>query len=211
MDKNKFAVELFDHFAQQYQDQYMDVSLYHDSFDLFCDFLPPGSEVLEIACGPGNITRYLLHNRPDLCLLATDLSPNMLDLARRHGPTADFQLLDCRHISKIGRTFHGLMGGFCLPYLSKEEAGKLIEDAATLLRPDGVLYLSTMEGSYERSGWQGPSSGGPRKLFLYYHEADQLVTSLQNHGFTLVDLRRKEYRNTKGEAVVDLILIARRS
>jgi 23S rRNA G2069 N7-methylase RlmK/C1962 C5-methylase RlmI len=46
------------------------------------------------------------------------------------------------------------MCGFCLPYLSKEEAVKLIRDAAAILNPDGVFYISTMEDDYSKSDFK---------------------------------------------------------
>ena len=65
MDKSKQAAELFDHFAKAYQDKYMDLSLYHDSLDLFCrSITKKEADVLDIACGPGNITHYLLKKAP---------------------------------------------------------------------------------------------------------------------------------------------------
>jgi ubiquinone/menaquinone biosynthesis C-methylase UbiE len=61
MDKNKQAIDVFNKLAKVYQDKFMDVSLYHDSFDVFCSHIKKENpSVLELACGPGNITQYLL-------------------------------------------------------------------------------------------------------------------------------------------------------
>ncbi|MCK6692047.1 MAG: class I SAM-dependent methyltransferase, partial [Thermoanaerobaculia bacterium] len=61
MDKTKTAVDIFDKHARLYQDKYMDTSMYHDTFDAFCDNITrQNAEILELACGPGNITAYLL-------------------------------------------------------------------------------------------------------------------------------------------------------
>src|SRR6476660_8726042 len=58
-EKSAAAVSLFNKLAKQYQDKYMDVSLYHHSFDIFCRHISkPNAEILELACGPGNITKY---------------------------------------------------------------------------------------------------------------------------------------------------------
>src|SRR4051812_15408408 len=106
MDKNKIAVAVFDKSAKKYQDKFMDVSLYHDTFDAFCDLVTKkGAMVLEIACGPGNITKYLLEKRPDLKILGTDLSPNMLELARANNPLAEFVLMDCRNIGSLNQKY----------------------------------------------------------------------------------------------------------
>src|SRR5438045_2838934 len=100
MDKTKIAVDLFNKLASEYQKKYMDVSLYSDSLNLFCKLIPKqNATVLELACGPGNVTKYLLDKRPDLKILGTDLGPNMIKLARQNNPTVEFKILDCRNIS----------------------------------------------------------------------------------------------------------------
>ena len=61
----------------------MDVTLYDDSYKQFCELLPlERARVLDAACGPGNVSRYLLAQRPNLDLLGIDLAPRMVELAR---------------------------------------------------------------------------------------------------------------------------------
>ena len=123
MDKTKLAVDVFDKLANLYQAKFMDVSLYHDTFDMFCNNITKqNADVLELACGPGNITHYLLSKRSDFKLLGTDLAPNMIELAKINNPSAQFQLLDSRDIRKLNKTYDAIMCGFILPYLSKEDA-----------------------------------------------------------------------------------------
>jgi len=210
-DKTQIAVNLFDQKAQQYQDKYMDVSLYHDSFDEFCAWIKlKGAKVLELACGPGNITQYLLKKRPDFQLLGTDLAPNMVKLAKLNNPTAEFQLLDAKKISELGQKFDAIMCGFCLPYLSKEEAIKLIEDASQNLNEQGVIYLSTMEDDYSTSGWKGPSSGEGEKIYMYFHQEDYLTEALRKSSFSKIAVQRKAYAAPDGSSTVDLILTAQK-
>ena len=93
MDKTKMAVNAFDKNAETYQEKFMNLDLYHASFDLFCSKIPnENAKILEIACGPGNITQYLLEKRPDFKILGIDLAPRMLDLARINNPSAVFNL-----------------------------------------------------------------------------------------------------------------------
>jgi len=75
----------------------------------------------------------------------------MLALAKKNNPTAEFQLLDSREILKLNKTYDAIMCGFCLPYLTKEEAIQLMEDAAKILNANGVIYISTMEDDYSKS------------------------------------------------------------
>ena len=91
MDQNKIAVDVFNKLANTYQDKYMHVDLYKDSFDFFCQNIKTeNTAILEIACGPGNITKYILDKKPDLKILGIDLAPNMIDLAKVNNPSAEF-------------------------------------------------------------------------------------------------------------------------
>ncbi|MES2134212.1 MAG: class I SAM-dependent methyltransferase [Bacteroidota bacterium] len=207
MDKNKIAVAVFNKMAQVYQDKFMDVNLYDDTFDFFCKAITSkNAEVLELACGPGNITQHLLKKRPDFRILGTDLAPNMIALARINNPGIPFEVMDCREIDKIDRTFNGIMCGFCLPYLAKKETIKLINDAFMLLKPGGVLYLSTMEDDYTKSEFKKGSGGD--EIFMHFYRADDLISISEERGFKILNLDRKEYPAADGTVVVDLVLIA---
>ena len=73
MNKTRFAVHVFNKYAEVYQDKYMDVSLYHSTLDLFAASVAnERAEILELACGPGNVTRYLLDKCPGWKILGTD-------------------------------------------------------------------------------------------------------------------------------------------
>lgn len=73
--------------AHLYEDKFMDLDLYDGTYNRFCDLLSNASaSVLEIGCGPGNITRYLLGLNQDLKILATDVSDNMVRLAQKNNP-----------------------------------------------------------------------------------------------------------------------------
>lgn len=212
MDKTKIAIEIFDNCARQYQDKFMSLNLYRESLDLFCAAVETeNAEVLDIACGPGNIAKYLLAKRPGFKILGIDLSAKMIELARLNNPAAEFQIMDCRDIGQLGRQFDAAVCGFALPYLSKEEALKLIRDVARLLRPGGVFYLSTMEGDYSQSGWKGSSSGGAAQMYIYYHQADYLTEGLKENGLEVLGLQRKVYTAPDGEATTDLLVLAKKS
>jgi len=200
------AIEVFNKLAQAYQDRFMDVSLYHDSFDIFCDHIKKeNASVLELACGPGNITKYILQKRPNLKILATDLAPNMIELGKINNPTAQFELLDFKNIKKLNKKFDAVMCGFGLPYLSKSEAIQFIADSREILNPNGIIYISTMEDDNSKSGFKTGSTGD--KMYQNFHQADYLTESLENNNFKILHLDRKEYIHNE-QKTTDLIIIA---
>jgi cyclopropane fatty-acyl-phospholipid synthase-like methyltransferase len=211
MDKTKIAVDTFDKLAVQYQDKYMDVDLYDHTFDLFCDAVEKkNADIIEVACGPGNITRYLLKKRPDFKILGTDLAPQMVELAKINNPRAEFQIMDCRGIATMDKKYDAVMSGFCFPYLSKEAALSFIKDSATILNPGGVIYISTMEDDYSKSGFKG-SSSTPVKIYMHYHERGYLIKGLETNDFEVITSIRQNYPDPNGEPTTDLIIIARKN
>lgn len=208
MGDHQNTKRIFNKYADGYEAKYMNVSLYHNSLDLFCGNLKDNARVLEIGCGPGNITRYLLSKRPDLKLLGTDIAENMIALAAKNNPETEFKVMDCRKIGQMDQKFDGVVGAFCLPYLSKEEALKLIDDISGMLNPGGVFYLSTMEDSYEKSGYEG-SDSDEDKLYINYHESGYLKEALEQNNLELLkSFMLKNPANKPG--VEDLILVARK-
>lgn len=203
------AAEAFDKSAKIYQDRSMDVSLFAETFNFFCDHIKANNaNILDIACGPGNITKYMLDRKPDYNILGIDLSPNMLDLARANNPTARFELMDCREISSIGQRFDGIVCGFCLPYLTAGETVKLVADVAGLLLPGGMFYLSTMEeDDLIKSRYQISSSGD--KVYVNYHRGDLLTKILLDNNFEVIDTKRFRAPDKNGEMITDLVLTGR--
>ena len=209
MDKNKAAVEIFDKLAGLYEKKFMDVSLYAKSLDAFCDnILQPNAEVLEIACGPGNISNYVLEKRPGLKIFGIDLAPNMIRLAEINNPTASFQIMDCRQIDQINHIYDAVICGFCLPYLSEPEVEKLFKDISTLMNAGAVLYLSAIEDKHEHSAFKTGSTGD--QIFMHFYEAGYLSRLLNENKFEIIDLVRYGSREIDPAADIDLVIIARK-
>jgi 2-polyprenyl-3-methyl-5-hydroxy-6-metoxy-1,4-benzoquinol methylase len=206
---NMKAIDIFNKYASEYQSKFMDVSPYHHSLDIFVKSLPSGnSKLFEIACGPGNITKYLLQKNNQLQILATDLAPKMIELAKANNPSAEVILLDARNILSIQKIFDGIMCGFCLPYLSIEETTTLISDCSHLLKQNGVIYLSTMEDKYHNSGFRTGSKGD--EIFMHYYEAETLENLLVNNGFKVLEIERVKTQQTDDSFAIDLIIIAQK-
>jgi 2-polyprenyl-3-methyl-5-hydroxy-6-metoxy-1,4-benzoquinol methylase len=210
MNRNKDAVDVFDKWADLYQSKYMNVDRYSSSIDLFINETRKiGTRVLDIACGPGNIARYLLGKFPDMNLLGIDLAPSMIKLARVNNPNANFQVMDSRNIQELEQNFDGIIAAFVLPYLDKSEVISLVANISQLLTSNGILYLSTIEGRPEDSGLRKGSTGD--EVYQHYYEGSFLINLLENSGLCLID----QQRSIKGEKTDasdnELVIIAKRS
>lgn len=209
MDHCAASASVFHKHADLYREKFMDLALYNDSYREFCDLLPQGhARVLDAACGPGNVSRYLMARRPDLDLLGIDLAPRMVELARAAVPSAQFAVHDCRHLADLKRRFDGIICAFGLPYLLAQEATDFIAAIAASLGPGGILYLSTMLGRSEESGLQRCSTGD--KVFVTYHTEEHVIQLLEGCGFSFLKRKRVASPSAASKATTDLIVIARK-
>ncbi len=206
--KTSTPKEVFHQKADVYAELFMDQSKFHESLDIFLTSLKcESASILDVGCGPGNIAKYLLNNKPKLKLTGIDLAPNMLQIAKGHCPTANFIEMDANEIAALNQKFDGIVLGFCLPYLSKQESIELLNVACKMLNPNGVLYLSTMEDQNKNSRLQGPSSGDGPALFINFHEEGYLKETLEKSSLKTIHSKRiKDERSGN----VDLVMVARK-
>ncbi len=167
MDPSAQAAQVFDQHAELYMAKYMDLDLYDESYAELVSELPSNARVLDAACGPGNVARRLLSWRPDLQLLGVDLAPRMVELARVAVPGARFMPGDCRQLPGEPASWDAIVCAFGLPYLSPADAQAFVAQAARLLRPGGMLYVSTQGGRPEDSGPQRSSRGDVVHVFFH--------------------------------------------
>ena len=210
MDRYKETFETWNKIASLYQDKFMELDLYNESYDLICNSISTkNAEILEIGCGPGNITRYLLSKRPDFNILGIDVAPNMIKLAEKNNPTATFKVLDGRRISELNPQYDGIVCGFCLPFLSPADCVQLIVDSHRLLLNNGLLYLSFVEGDPNKSDFKVGSNGD--RVYFHFHKLDTLKTILAQNSFEEPEVYHIDYQRTEALIEKHTVLISRKN
>lgn len=196
--------------ASLYQEKFMDLDFYNESYDIFCDLISkPNAEILEIGCGPGNITKYLLKRHNDFNIFGIDLAPNMIELARLNNPNAQFEVMDAREISTLNRTYDSIICGFCLPYLSYQDGEKLIHDLSNMLNENGIIYISFVEGKLELSNYQVGSSGD--RTYFYFYQLDKLRETLVRYDLLEMETIHVNYPKANDEMEIHTIVIAQKT
>lgn len=208
-DRYKENFETCNKVASLYQSKFMNLDLYNDSYDLICNSRTrSNSKILEVGCGPGNITKYLLEKRQDFDVLGIDISPNMIEFAKVNNPTANFEIMDIRQIDQLESKFDAIVCGFCLPYLSETDCLKLIGDSSNLLNIDGIIYISFVEGDPSKSGFQTSSSG--YRTYFYYHNLQYLKLLLFENNFKEIQTQKVEYKRSENEIEIHTIVTAKK-
>ncbi|MFT4535558.1 MAG: ubiquinone/menaquinone biosynthesis C-methylase UbiE [Saprospiraceae bacterium] len=210
MDKRtKETVKIFNDAAQGYQDKYMDVSPYASSLTLFCGSLSSvESDILDVACGPGNVAKFIFDMLPEVKITASDLSDCMLKLTKENVPMAETVSLDAKEIRTLGRKFDGVMASFILPYLTKSEVFQFIMDSTSILKENGILYISTMQGLNSDSGYSGPSDGV--QMYMNYHEVEYLEKAFVDGHFEIISSKLQPYDYGTDNNGTDIIIIGKK-
>lgn len=208
MDKYKETFETWNKLANLYQDKFMDMDLYNESYDHFCNSVKTlNAKILEIGCGPGNITKYLLGKRPDFDIFGIDIAPNMVALAKVNNPSANFTVMDCRHIDTLDATYDGVVCGFCLPYLSPEECAELIVNARDLLNDSGSIYLSFVEGDPKKSDFKVGVGG---RVYFHFHRLEDIKKQLSKMNFEGIEIFKVNFKTSETEFDVHTIVMAKK-
>ena len=207
MNKYQKTFSTWDKLAQIYQDKFMEFALYNDTYDTFLMSINnySSAKVLEVGCGPGNISKYLLSKNPELQITAIDASKNMIDLAKMNNPTVQCIEMDARKINKLTDQYDAVICGFCMPYLSQSDVIDLISNCKNRLKNAGTLYLSFVEGDDSKSGYQVGSSGD--KIYFYYHPLDLLQETLKTNFFKTEHLIHKHYTKADNTEEIHTIII----
>ena len=211
MDPQKqITFQTWDKLADIYWDKFSPLHIYNHSYDQFLKLLKNKKypKILDLCCGPGNISFYLYLKRKDIELTAVDVSPNMVSKAKEMVPGLKGIVSDIANFDKIDIKFDGIICGFGLPYLSITEVEKCVTDCYHLLSEDGVLYLSFVEGEPEDSGMV-TSSAGDRSLF-YYHQLSTIYSCLHESGFSEILQDTVPYPVEGKEDQDHIILIGRK-
>jgi malonyl-CoA O-methyltransferase len=116
--------------------------------------LPASPQVLELGCGTGLLTRLLLERLPaGARLLATDLSPAMVEQARSglSDPRLDFAVMDAEAPGLAPASFDLIASSLAAQWF--EDLPATINRLVGLLRPGGALLLGSL-GSGTFAQWR---------------------------------------------------------
>ena len=209
MDTCRISVNTFDKLAETYAGKYFSLKTYDSHYREFCSHVPrQGATVLDVACGPGNVSAFLARERPDLEVLGIDLAPNMVRLAKIYVPSAHFMVHDCRHLVELGQVFDGVAYAFGLNYLNQEDAEQFFRSLGEVLAPNGVLYLSAMLGPSEGSGLQTSSSGD--QIYVHYRPRQEIDQLVRRAGLKIVFSDEIASPANAAKPTLDVVLVAQR-
>lgn len=134
----------YDLVAEEYAEKFFH-ELDHKPFDRellgrFAERLRGLEPVCDLGCGPGHIARYL-HER-GLAAFGVDLSPAMVEAARRLNPGLHFEQGDMQALRAPDGTWAGIAAFYSIIHIPRGSVVGTLRELRRVLCPGGLLLLA---------------------------------------------------------------------
>jgi ubiquinone/menaquinone biosynthesis C-methylase UbiE len=150
------------------------------NLDRFAKLAVPGA-VLDAGCGPGRLAA-LLHDR-DLDVIGIDLSPGMIEIARRDHPGPDFRVGSMTALDLPDGELGGVISWWSIIHLPRDVVPQALAEFYRVLAPGGVLLLGFHvgeESTHKTSGY----GGHPMNVHVHRWTPAALTDLAVSAGFT---------------------------
>ena len=146
--------------------------------------------VCDLGCGPGHVTGYLASRRVNA--IGLDLSPRMIEIARRRNPGGRYEVGDMRHLDVPAGSFGGILSLYALIHFRRDAIVPILREMYRVLRPIGRSLLACHRGQGEVHAEE--RFGQPVSLDATLFEPDELAGYVAAAGFVVDEtLTRKPY------------------
>jgi SAM-dependent methyltransferase len=141
-----------------------------------------GGPVADVGCGPGRLTAHLRGLGVDA--FGIDLSPGMIDVARRDHPGLRFAVGSMTDLAIADCSLAGLLAWFSLIHVPDDEVPTVFAHLRRVVRPDGVALVAFHTGDEHRRKTEG-YGGHPMRVYVHRRPPDRVAAWLDDAGFTV--------------------------
>jgi uncharacterized protein len=170
--------------------------------------LSDGAPVIEVGTGPGHVAAFLAAAGADVTGL--DLTPEMVDEARRRYPGVGYQVGDLRRLMRP--TTHdgwgAVLAWYSLIHLAASELPAAIASLARPLRTNGWLVLALHAGAGVRT--VGEWFGHDIDLDFVLHDCAEVVAAVEHAGLLDIEWYHRGPFTSRGETTERLYVLARK-
>lgn len=183
----------YDAVAADYAEDFRD-ELYKKAFDRkMLDWLAEKvgelGVICDMGCGPGQVARYLYDHGAKVC--GIDLSPVMIEHARRLNPGVTFRqgnMLDLADIDE--NSYGGIAAFYSIIHVQRPALNQALTELKRVLRPEGVLLITFHVGRkiIHRTEWWDKEVS----LDFIFFETEEMKDQLKATGFKLQEVIERE-------------------
>jgi SAM-dependent methyltransferase len=144
--------------------------------------------ICDIGCGPGHVARYL-HDRGSQ-VIGVDLSPAMVERARRLNPGIEFRQGDLRSLEIEDEAFGGIAAFYSIIHTPRPDVVGVLGEMKRILRVGGTLFMAFHVGDeiVHLDEWWG------QQVFVdfVFFRAEEMTAYLKAAGFEVGEVVERE-------------------
>ncbi|MFG1989563.1 class I SAM-dependent DNA methyltransferase [Actinoplanes sp. NPDC048988] len=155
--------------------------------DLFAELtVAEGTDVADVGCGTGRLLPYLAGR--GLSPRGVDLSPRMIEVARRDNPGFAYEVADLRELPFGDASLAGVVCWFSLIYLAPESRVPAFAELARVAKPGGYLVAAFKhgDGARHRNAPDSRVASFGIDFDRYWLSAQEMTDRFAAAGFTLI-------------------------
>lgn len=150
-----------------------------------------GGRVLDLGCGPGRLTGHL--RELGLDVEGLDLSPGMVEVARRTHPAIPFVVGTATDLPQADASLAGVVAFHSLIHVPDDWLDRAVAEVARVLRPGGTALVTFHAGDTVHRKTEG-YGGHPMALDVHRRPVPRMVDALQARGLR-VEVRVEHRRD----------------
>jgi SAM-dependent methyltransferase len=139
--------------------------------------------VLDVGCGPGTVTAHLTEHGLDAS--GVDLSPRMVEHARRQYPELRFSVASATELDLAPASLGGVLGWWSLFNLPREALPGVLRSFAQALVPGGQALVGTHVGDGDVARTEG-YGGLPVTWTTHLYRPEKLAAMLVDAGLEVI-------------------------
>ena len=200
-NKNNIAIDTYNEIAQEYEKEFGNDYSDTPYIDIFLNYLD-GKKVLDIGCGVGNLTKYILDKGFNVD--GIDLSEEMLNIAKSKYDNINFLQMNMKDII-LDKKYDGIMLAYSLFHSTKQEVLEVLPKYYSLLNNNGKRLLILQSGKGEQVIDEPLKNG--LKMFINYYSLEEIREVLEDNNFKILytDLKKPESEFELGNEKIIII------
>jgi SAM-dependent methyltransferase len=177
---DEYACRIFDELQHKPLDRQL--------LDRFAASVRDVGPVCDMGCGPGHVARYLHEQAVQIC--GVDLSPAMVEQARRLTPAVDFRQGDMLALDAADESWAGITAFYSIIHIPPSGLLQALGELRRVLRPGGRLLLAFHIGdeSVHLDEWWGQKVC----VDFFFFRSDEMAHFLRESGFEIEEIIERD-------------------
>ena len=147
----------------------------------FVELVRDSGPVGDLGCGPGHLTAHL--DASGVSAFGIDLSPGMVETARRKHPTLRFEVGSMTALELADGKLGGVVSWYSIVHMAMEQLPAVFAEFFRVLAPGGHALLAFKAG--DRKSPLNHAYGHDVSLTVYWHSPERVAELLEQAGFVV--------------------------